>query len=39
MSPSSIVLKKDIFKKYGCFDESLTVCEDYDLWLKITAYE
>lgn len=39
MSPSSIMLKKEVFDDYGLFDEELVVCEDYDLWLRITAYE
>ncbi|HPC38130.1 MAG TPA: glycosyltransferase family 2 protein [Exilispira sp.] len=39
MSPSSIMLKKSIFDDYGYFDESLPVCEDYDLWLRITSKE
>ncbi|MBN2544655.1 MAG: glycosyltransferase [Spirochaetes bacterium] len=39
MSPSSIMLKKNIFDRYGCFNETLPVCEDYDLWLRISAFE
>ena len=39
MSPSSIMLKKNIFDRYGFFDEELIVCEDYDMWLRITAAE
>jgi len=39
MSPSSIMMKKCIFEKYGYFDESLPVCEDYDMWLRITSNE
>lgn len=35
ISPSSVVIHKDVFKKVGYFDESLPVCEDYDLWLRI----
>jgi len=37
ISPSSVMLKKEVFKTVGVFDESLPVCEDYDLWLRITA--
>ncbi len=37
ISPSSVVIKREIFNKVGLFDESLPVCEDYDLWLRITA--
>jgi len=37
ISPSSSIIKKDVFEEVGAFDESLTVCEDYDLWLRVTA--
>ena len=37
ISPSSSLIKKEVFEDIGLFDESLTVCEDYDLWLRITA--
>lgn len=37
MSPSSIVIHRDIFNEVGLFDETLPACEDYDLWLKICA--
>ena len=39
MSPSSIMIKKHIFNKYGYFDESMPVCEDYDMWLRVSAFE
>ena len=39
VSPSSVVLKKQIFDDYGLFDENLEVCEDYDMWIRITAKE
>ena len=39
ISPSSVVLKKQIFDDYGLFDEKLEVCEDYDMWIRITAKE
>ncbi len=38
ISPSSALLKKSIFDQYGGFDEDLPVCEDYDLWLKISRH-
>ena len=37
ISPSSSIINKDVFEEVGAFDESLTVCEDYDLWLRVTA--
>ena len=37
ISPSSVLIKKDIFDNIGMFNESLKVCEDYELWLKITS--
>ena len=37
MSPSSILLHRSVFEDVGLFDEDLPVCEDYDLWLRITA--
>ena len=37
ISPSSVLLKKEILNDIGTFDESLKVCEDYDLWLRITS--
>ena len=37
ISPSSALIHKSIFEDIGLFDESLKVCEDYDLWLRITS--
>ena len=37
ISPSSIIFQKNIINEVGWFDESLSICEDYDLWLRITA--
>ena len=39
VSPSSSIIKKDVFNDYGFFDEKLEVCEDYDMWVRITAKE
>ena len=39
ISPSSALIKKEIFDDYGFFDEGLEVCEDYDMWIRITAKE
>lgn len=35
VSPSAVMLRRDLFERVGGFDESLPVCEDYDLWLRI----
>lgn len=37
IAPSSVVIHKNIFDTLGCFDETLEVCEDYDLWLRISS--
>lgn len=37
MSPSSVLFHKSILEQVGWFDENLRVCEDYDLWLRVTA--
>ena len=35
VSPSSVMLRKSLLDEVGVFDESMPVCEDYDLWLRI----
>ncbi|NOR58209.1 MAG: glycosyl transferase, partial [Sulfurimonas sp.] len=37
IAPSATIIHKDLFAKVGFFDESLEVCEDYDLWLRIAV--
>ena len=37
ISPSSVVIRRELLRGLGGFDESLPVCEDYDLWLRICA--
>ncbi len=37
IAPSASIIHKDLFSKVGLFDESLEVCEDYDLWLRIAV--
>ena len=39
ISPSSVLVKKEIFEELGGFDETLPACEDYDMWLRITSKE
>ncbi len=35
VSPSSVLLRTKMLSNIGGFDESMRVCEDYDLWLRI----
>ena len=37
ISPSSVMIKREIFSRVGLFDETFYVCEDYDLWLRICS--
>jgi glycosyltransferase involved in cell wall biosynthesis len=37
ISPSSAMMRRSLLDKVGLFDEALPACEDYDLWLRITA--
>ena len=37
ISPSSVMIKRELFDIVGLFDERFPVCEDYDLWLRITS--
>ena len=39
ISPSSSLLRRDLFDDLGYFDTNLPACEDYDLWLRICARE
>ena len=36
---STIMIHKEIFDRYGFFDEGYPCCEDYELWLRISAEE
>ena len=35
IAPSATMINKEILNSVGTFDESLEVCEDYDLWLRV----
>lgn len=37
ISPSTILIHRSVFTDIGLFDTQLPACEDYDLWLRITA--
>jgi glycosyltransferase involved in cell wall biosynthesis len=36
VSPSAVMIRRVLFEQAGGFDESLPVCEDYDLWLRLS---
>ncbi len=38
ISPSSVMISRDLLDKVGWFDPELPAAEDYDLWLRITAF-
>jgi hypothetical protein len=37
VSPSTVMLTRELFEHVGGFDENFPVCEDYDLWLRIVV--
>jgi len=37
ISPSTTVIRKNVFKTIGYFDENLLACEDYDFWLRVSS--
>lgn len=36
---STVMARRQLFEQYGFFDESLSCCEDYDLWLRVSRME
>jgi GT2 family glycosyltransferase len=36
VSPSAVMMRSSLFDEVGEFDETLPVCEDYDLWLRVS---
>ena len=39
VTPSSVLVEKKLFCEYGGFNENFPVCEDYDLWLRMSVKE
>ncbi len=37
ISPSTVLIHRSVFDDVGLFDTQLPACEDYDLWLRISA--
>ncbi|GBE03149.1 MAG TPA: glycosyltransferase [Nitrospirae bacterium] len=38
VAASALLVRKSLLEQYGMFDEAMPVCEDYDLWLKISRH-
>ena len=36
MSPSTVLIHKSVLLDVGSFDEQFVVCEDFELWLRVT---
>lgn len=36
---STVMARRELFTRYGFFDETLPCCEDYDLWLRVGCKE
>jgi glycosyltransferase involved in cell wall biosynthesis len=36
---STVMVRREVFARYGMFDESLPCCEDYEYWLRVSARE
>ena len=36
VSPSAVMMRRQLFEQKGMFNEAFPVCEDYDLWLRIS---
>ena len=34
VSPSAVMIRRELFDAVGMFDENILACEDYDLWLR-----
>jgi glycosyltransferase involved in cell wall biosynthesis len=37
VSPSAVMMRRELFERVGFFDEELPVAEDYDLWLRVAV--
>ena len=36
---STVMARRELFDRYGYFDETLPCCEDYDFWLRVGSQE
>jgi glycosyltransferase involved in cell wall biosynthesis len=37
VSPSAVMMRRQLFELKGYFNEEFIVCEDYDLWLRVSS--
>jgi glycosyltransferase involved in cell wall biosynthesis len=37
VSPSAVMVRRELLERVGLFDEALPACEDYDLWLRVSC--
>ena len=37
ISPSAVLIRRSLLEKVGLFREDFPVCEDYELWLRVTS--
>ena len=37
VSPSAVMVRRELFNEVGLFDPDLPACEDYDLWLRVAC--
>ncbi len=38
ISPSGVLIRKDIFNRIGYFQEEFPACEDYEIWLRLSRH-
>jgi glycosyltransferase involved in cell wall biosynthesis len=38
ISPSSAMMRREVFDRIGLFDETLPACEDYDMWIRVAKH-
>jgi len=37
VSPSAVMMRRALLDQVGFFDETMSACEDYDLWLRVSC--
>ncbi|MFP3870359.1 MAG: glycosyltransferase family 2 protein [Syntrophobacteria bacterium] len=37
VSPSAVMVRRELFERVGYFDEGLPIAEDYDFWLRVAV--